>query len=172
MIEILEPLAQIPGVRLVGLVTRDGVPVAVPGVECKDDDGPETQVVDIDVAAAIATQWLSDVTRTVGALTWPNPERMVLSAARGCLVLVQSPGSVLMAITDTSVDQEELRLRMDGVARRIGRSLRGPITGELTRRPDTEQPSPALPAAQEAPETQTPTPGPVGDLDLRTSADS
>ncbi|QDU68622.1 roadblock/LC7 domain-containing protein [Engelhardtia mirabilis] len=171
MIEILEPIAQIPGVRLVGLVTRDGVPVAVPGMERKggSNDGSQVLAIDVEAAAAVATQWLSELTRTVAALTWPNPERVVLTAARGCLVLVQSPGSVLMAITDASVNQEELRLHMDGAARRIGRALRGPSTQVVEERTD---PPAALPSERSGLQVNTPAQGPAGSQDPRTSAGS
>jgi predicted regulator of Ras-like GTPase activity (Roadblock/LC7/MglB family) len=122
MIEILEPLSRVPGVRVAALITPDGVPVAVPGVE-SEGEGAERQV-DVDAIAAVASQWLAEVGRTVAGLTWPAPERAVLAAARGTLVLMQSPGSVLVVLTDSGVDQEELRLQMEGAAARIGRSLR------------------------------------------------
>lgn len=170
MIEILEPLAEIPGVRLVGLVTRDGVPVAVPGLCANSDGDGDARTIDVEAAAAVATQWLSETTRAIGALTWPQPDRVVLRAARGCLVLVQSPGSVLMAITDTSVDLAELQLRMNGAAGRIGRALR-----DRAGRADeaaTEPPA-ALPAERpEAHYDDVPAHGPIETQDSHPSADS
>jgi predicted regulator of Ras-like GTPase activity (Roadblock/LC7/MglB family) len=128
VIEILEPLANLPGVRLVGLVTPDGVPVAVPGIESRRGHAPAGAEagaeLDVDAVAAVATQWLAEVGRTVGALTWPEPQRVLLTTARGTLVLLQSPGSVLLAIVDAGVDRADLRLQMDGAAVRIGRALR------------------------------------------------
>ena len=152
-------------------MTRDGVPVAVPGVDARNDasEGADADAIDVDAAAAVATQWLSELSRTVAAMTWPNPERVVLTAARGCLVLVQSPGSVLMAITDASVDQEELRLHMDGAARRIGRALRGHSAPVADERSD---PPAALPSERSGHPLNTPAQGPAGSHDPRTSAGS
>lgn len=124
MIETLEPLARVPGVRLAALITPDGVPVAVPGVDAEHDETVAEREVDVDAIAAVASQWLAEVGRTVGALTWPAPARVVLAAARGTLVLMQSPGSVLVVLADAGIDHEELRLQMEGAAARIGRSLR------------------------------------------------
>ncbi len=121
MIEILEPLARTPGVRLVGLVTVDGVPIAVPG---RASEG-ETVEHDVDALAAIATAWLDEVTRTVGTLAWDAPRRLVLRAARGTLVLLGTRGAVLLAVLDSGVGPEELRLAMDGAVSRIQRTLRG-----------------------------------------------
>ncbi|MHC4263592.1 MAG: roadblock/LC7 domain-containing protein [Planctomycetota bacterium] len=120
MIETLESLACVHGVRMVALITPDGVPVAVPGADAGDRAGTG----DVDAIAAVATQWMDEVGRTLGALTWPAPEHLVVTAARGNLVLMRSPGSVLVALTDTTIDQAELRLQMEGAAARIGRSLR------------------------------------------------
>lgn len=136
MNEALEPLSRVPGVRLAALITPDGVPVAVPGVDA-ESEGPGTGAdLDVDAIAAVATQWLSEVGRTLGALTWPAPQRAVLTGARGTLVMAQSPGSVLLALCDTSIDHEELRLQMEGATARIGRSLRSlGDRAELARAP-------------------------------------
>ncbi|MEO0651647.1 MAG: hypothetical protein AAFZ65_13305, partial [Planctomycetota bacterium] len=138
MDESLEPLARVAGVRLAAMITPDGVPVAVPGVDAESNaEGANSgSDLDVDAIAAVATQWLSEVGRTLGALTWPAPERAVLAAARGTLVMMQSPGSVLVALCDPSIDHEELRLQMEGAAARIGRSLRSlGDRAELSRTP-------------------------------------
>ena len=45
MIAMLEPLAELPGVELVMLVTHDGVPVAVPGRAAKEGDPEASNLV-------------------------------------------------------------------------------------------------------------------------------
>lgn len=121
MIEILEPLAKVPGVRVVGLVTVDGVPIAVPGLA--HDGGQKGH--DVEALAAIATAWMDEVSRTVGSLSWDVPRRLVLRAARGTLVLLGTKGAVLIALLDSGVGPEELRLAMDGAVTRIQRTLKG-----------------------------------------------
>lgn len=134
MIDALESLSRSPGVRLAALVTTDGVPVAVPGDESRAGD------VDVDAVAAVASHWLDELGRTLGGLTMAAPTHAVLSAARGTLLLMHSPGSVLIALADPSVDRVELRLQMEAAVARIGRSLRS-----LGDRASVNRPSAALP---------------------------
>lgn len=142
MIEILEPIARVPGVRVVGLVTVDGVPIAVPGLA--NEGGTKNH--DVEALAAIATSWMDEVSRTVGSLSWDAPRRLVLRAARGTLVLLGTRGAVLIALLDSGVGPEELRLAMDGAVTRIQRTLKGMgkerDTAAQASRPD---PLPALP---------------------------
>jgi predicted regulator of Ras-like GTPase activity (Roadblock/LC7/MglB family) len=121
--EILEPLARTPGVRFVGLVTTDGVPIAVPGRAASLAPGEDEH--DVTALAAIATAWLDEVTRMVGALSWDAPRRLVMRAARGTLVLLGTRGAVLAALLDSGVGPEELRVAMDGAVARIQRTVRG-----------------------------------------------
>jgi predicted regulator of Ras-like GTPase activity (Roadblock/LC7/MglB family) len=128
MIELLEPLSRVPGVRLAALVTEDGVPVAVPGCAGNLDlpGGPSgTNGEQIDGLAAGAIGWLSELTSACGGLSWRAPERVVLRAARGTLLMQRTAGAILLTILDPGLDPEELRLPMDGVAARIQRVLRG-----------------------------------------------
>ena len=152
MIEKLEPLSRVPGVRLAALITPDGVPVAVPGVDAAEGDEGEEQRIDVDAIAAVATQWLTETSRTLKALSWPTPTRAVIGAARGTLVLMQSPGSVLVVVSDAGVDHEELRLQMEGAAARIGNSLRS--LGDRAALNRTPAPLPQPPQAGVDPSSQ------------------
>lgn len=144
MIEVLEPLSRIPGVRLAVLVTPDGVPVCVRGKhadEPNDGSGEDTESL-----AALATGWFSDLSRAVAPLSWNAPERVVLRAARGTLVMLAVPGAVLLAICDRGVSPEELRLPMEGGVARMLRILRGMGERRAPSAPDTNVPGEALPS--------------------------
>ncbi len=146
MIEILDPLARTPGVRWVGLVTQDGVPIAVPGCSRADEEKSGEEL-SPEAVAALATAWLDDSSRSLATLSWDAPRRVVMRAARGTLVMLATRGAVLMTVLDTGVGPEELRLPMDGVVARIQRTLRG-MGREADRSapaPHAERTPPALP---------------------------
>jgi len=128
MIEILEPLAQLAGVRVVALVTHDGVPVAIPGKaadvdnDTMDDEVPFT---DGEALSALSIGLLDELSRGMGLLSGGAPNRVILKAARGTLVMMPAAGAVLVAVLRGGMNPEELRLPMDGAAARIQRILRG-----------------------------------------------
>jgi predicted regulator of Ras-like GTPase activity (Roadblock/LC7/MglB family) len=155
MIRVLEPLAQIPGVRMALLVAPDGVPVVVRGKAAEidaDAEGPDSILSGetADSLAALATGWLGELSRLVAPLSWDAPQRVVLRAARGTLVMVNAPASVLLVILDRGMAPEELRLPMEATVARMQRILRS--MGSAERRPNDPRastPDPALPVRQD-----------------------
>jgi len=126
MIAMLEPLAELPGVELVMLVTHDGVPVAVPGRAAKEGDEENNLVLGKeDGIAACAVGWLNELAYAVAPLSWGDPGRVVLRCARGVLVMRRARSAVLMVLLSRGLSPEDVRLSMDGTVARIERSLRG-----------------------------------------------
>jgi predicted regulator of Ras-like GTPase activity (Roadblock/LC7/MglB family) len=140
VIQVLEPLAQQPGVLLAALVSSDGVPVAVPGSSPTRSDEHGT-FGDAEALAALSAGWLADLTSSLGLLSCDSPRRVVLRAARGTLLLLRTSGAVLLVMLEAGLGPDELWLPMEGVAARIQRILRG--MGELPAT-DAEPPG-ALP---------------------------
>ena len=138
MKQILEPLARIPGVRSAALITPDGVPICThhahskpaTGEARKQDAHEASEVEEADAAddgealAALAASWVSDVARAAAPLSWPEPMRLCLRAARGTLVIVQAPGALLLVVLEGGTSSEELRLPMEIVVSRLQRHLR------------------------------------------------
>ncbi len=127
MIEILEPLANQAGVRVVALVSHDGVPVAIPGRDADDATAQadeEVPFTDGDALAALSVGLLDELGRGVGLISGATPERVVLRAARGTLIMQRAAGAVLVVVLRGGLNPDELRLPMDGAAARILRSLR------------------------------------------------
>jgi predicted regulator of Ras-like GTPase activity (Roadblock/LC7/MglB family) len=121
--EVLAPLSAQPGVRIAVLVTADGVPVVVRGRASESRAGDELDE-RAESLAALAAGWLNGLSRAVAPLSWNPPERVVLKATRGTIVMVQAPGSVLLALIDEGARPEDLRLPMQGAVARIQRILR------------------------------------------------
>jgi predicted regulator of Ras-like GTPase activity (Roadblock/LC7/MglB family) len=147
---ILEPLAQIPGVRMALLVAHDGVPVVVNNAhEGAAENSPEAALAGetAEPLAALAAGWLSELERSVGPLSWGSPQRVVLRAARGSLVMTHAPGALLLVIVDQRMSPEEMRLPMEAAVVRMQRLLR-PRDGFETAAPSTA-PEGALPSRQE-----------------------
>ena len=124
MIEVLEPLTRIAGVRCAVLVSPDGVPVVARGqlarestLESVVDDNP-------DALAGLATSWLMGLSSSVAPLSWEAPRRVVLRASRGTLVLSTVTGATLLLLLDTGVSAEDLRLPMEAAVARMKRVLR------------------------------------------------
>ena len=144
MIEIIEPLANVPGVRMAALVTEDGVPVAVPGRHVSEASSPAGAAFDENALAALSAGWLAELTRAAGGLSWGTPRRAVLRAARGTLLILRTSGAVLLVVLEGGLGPEELWLPMEGVAARIRRVMRG-ISSAGEGGP-TDGPPPALPS--------------------------
>jgi hypothetical protein len=120
-------------VRLAMLVTPDGVPIVIHGErrasrrEDKNGTGRRrsdfgiTSTDDMQAWAALGTAWLRDVVRTVAPLSWGAPTRIVLTAARGTMVVLQGPGAILLVVLDAGTSAEDLRLPMDGTILRMQR---------------------------------------------------
>lgn len=126
MIEVLDPMVRIPGVRLAALITLDGVPVAVRTARRGAVSGAGDLHLedDPDSVCGLARSWFDDLTRTGGLLTWGSPARMVLRAARGTVVMQAAPNGVLLAVLERGASPEELRLPMEGAVARVQRVLR------------------------------------------------
>ncbi len=157
MKRILEPLAQIPGVRMALLVAHDGVPVVVKNSADNAADGQLEATLAGETAeslSALAAGWLSELERSIGPLSWGSPQRVVLRAARGSLVMTHAPGALLLVIADQRMSPDELRLPMEAAVVRMQRLLRpkqeadgsgrpAPIDGALPARTDFKSPTPS-----------------------------
>ena len=136
MIAFLEPLARLPGVEFVILVSHDGVPIAhVSG---------NGETVSDESLAALAASWLNDVGQAVAPLGWHSPERICLRAARGTLVLRHSPSACLVVCLGRETAPEDVRLSMDGTLARIERAR----TGRSRQEPAAAAPSDASAASE------------------------
>jgi predicted regulator of Ras-like GTPase activity (Roadblock/LC7/MglB family) len=130
---VLEPLARITGVRLAMLVTPDGVPIVIQGERraSRRDDKNGTgrrrsdfgiqSSDDMQAWAALGSSWLQEVERTIAPLSWNLPTRIVLTAARGTLIVLPAPGATLLVVLDAGMSAEDLRLPMDGTVKRMER---------------------------------------------------
>ncbi len=126
MIEALEPLAELPGVQLVMLVTHDGVPIAVPGKKAGPSPAELLEATNREEAlAALAVGWLKELGAAVAPLSWDEPRRIVLRCARGVLVVSQARSAVLVVLLARGSSAEDVRLAVDGTIARIERTLRG-----------------------------------------------
>ena len=124
MNEVLEPLLHLPGVRLAALVSQDGVPIAAPGASRADGVGDCAEPWrDASVLSALAASWMDELARAVGKISWELPQRAVLRAARGTLLLMPTAGAVLVVVLERGTGAETLWLPMEGVAARIQRRL-------------------------------------------------
>ena len=127
---VLEPLALVPGVRMTAVIGFDGVPVAsMPGCRMRGENGSATAALDSDEGlhsfSALASSWMSDLARSLGQLAWNAPERAVLVATHGAMVLQRGPGAILLVVLEHGTSPEELRVPMDGALGRMRRLLRG-----------------------------------------------
>ncbi len=124
MREVLEPLGRIAGVRMAVLVSLDGVPVVVRGREAEEERGVDLSGESAESLAALASGWLHGLTRSIAPLSWEPPRSVVLRAARGTLLMLHAPGSVLLVLLDSGSHPEDLQLPMEGAVARIQRILR------------------------------------------------
>lgn len=127
MIEAIEPLGTIPGVRAVVLVSPDGVPVVVHGAQpyrrqgeselSFANDNPES-------LAGLAAGWFGGVGAALRPLSWDSPTRAVLRASRGTLVMTHAPGATLLVVLDPGGSPDDLRLPMEAAVARMERILK------------------------------------------------
>lgn len=122
MKQVLEPLARIPGVGMALLVSHDGVPVIVRG--SGDDGGVDLSAQSGESLAALAAGWLNALTRSLAPQSWDAPQRVVLRAARGTLIMLAAPGAVLLVQLARGARSEDLRLPMESAVVRMQRVLR------------------------------------------------
>ena len=155
MIEHLRTLANRPGVEHVMLLSDDGVPIAALGGASAraEEDSMQPQFGKDEALAAITAGWLCDLRLAVGPLSWEEPARIVMRCARGVVVMRRTRGAVLMVRLARGLSPEDVRLTMEGVVKRIERSLSGmgrgsgvssgPATSDLgLAQPNTQPPGP------------------------------
>jgi predicted regulator of Ras-like GTPase activity (Roadblock/LC7/MglB family) len=147
VIEVIEPLSRVPGVRSAALVSSDGVPVVVKGRCAHAEAAPESTEENADALAGLASSWLAGLKSAVAPLSWETPRRVVLRAARGTLVLLHADAAVLLVLLDTGASPDELRLPMEAAVARLKRVL-------SRARAEPIQAAPALPASHRAPAAQ------------------
>ncbi len=142
MNEVLDPLLRIPGVRCVVLGTPDGVPIASGGdvnlaaaaAELDADTGRGAEAV-----CGLCAGWLASLAPSLGLVAWDLPQRIVLRAARGTIVVRRNSNALLIAMLDPGAQAEDLRLPMEGAIARLNR---------VARRPRLNAPAPALPSRE------------------------
>ena len=153
MKEVLQTLSVIPGVRMVALISEDGVPIVSERGASFDasEDLPIDQDNELNSFTALASGWLGEIRRATARLSWSQPRRVVMRASKNDLVLLQAPGAVVLAVLERGASSEELRVPMEGVLARMQRILRGPSNeGNLDSAPKgtpQSQPPGALPGA-------------------------
>lgn len=158
MIDALEPLTGFPGVRLVALVTEDGVPIAAPGreIDAEGNEVGDRSRSNEEALAALTTGWVGEISWAVASMSWEPPVRVVLRAARGTLLMRRARGAWIVVVIAAGLRSEDVMLSMDGTAARIERMLRG-MGGEKSHggAPAAEPPAP-LPSARAAEDSLNP----------------
>ena len=149
MMHALEPLADLPGVELVMLATKDGVPIASCGKRSQAEEG--TASLDDsglgggdEALAAMALSWLGELQSSTSPLGWGDAERVLLRCARGSLVMQRCRGAVMVLWLAPGVASEDIRLPMAGAVARIERSSRPTPQAEASGAPN---PPGALPSS-------------------------
>ncbi len=117
MIDVLDSLMRIPGVRSVVLATEDGVPVAVCDREqgtlkggrkpqrsnsalSMGQDARESEGENVDSLSGLSITWMREVARAVGLMSWDAPARMVMRATRGTLILRRARHGIILVLLD------------------------------------------------------------------------
>ncbi len=141
MNEVLDPLCAIPGVRCVVLATPDGVPIATRGKleSAGGESNADAECDDGEAAAGLVAGWLTTLTPSLGLVSWDLPQRIVLRASRGTVVVRRAPTAILIVVLEPGVRAEELRLPLEGAVNRLQR---------VARRPRVAPPAPALPTRE------------------------
>ena len=127
MKKILDPLADIPGVRRAMLISKDGVPIT--HLTNEDELGRvdprpwADSSEDLSAFAGMAASLLVEIKRSVDPLSWSAPQRIEMRAARGTLVLVQVERATLTVELVRGMAPEELRLPIESVVARLQRVL-------------------------------------------------
>lgn len=157
MKSVIEPLARIPGVCFAAIISPDGVPIACQGRVRGEGSTPGGDGIgsaeDAGAFAGLSAGWLNDLARTVDAVTWDAPRRVVLRAQRGALSMLRLENAILAVMLERGMDAEELRLPMDAAAARLARLLgrKGTKENEVARQAAHEQPPGLLPGSGPSP---------------------
>jgi predicted regulator of Ras-like GTPase activity (Roadblock/LC7/MglB family) len=118
---VLDPLVRIPGVRCALISTADGVPIASRGAL----DATSNKESD-DALAGLVAGWLSSLGPSLGLVSWDLPQRIVLHAARGTLIVRRTSNAILLVVLELGSSAEELRLPLEAALNRLQRAARGP----------------------------------------------
>ncbi len=188
MKEIIESLAQQPGVHLAALVMADGVPVIAPGRSLHGNNArPSAEGSDplpeLDVLAGLCVGWIEEATRAIAPLSFEGPQRALLRAARGSVLLRRCDDVLLLVVVGAGLVPEEMHLPIEAAAARLER-VRRTRAAQSTALPAQVAPlaaavagSVALPATSSAEHNKAPLPararrGPQVDAseDARTKA--
>lgn len=147
MIEVLEPLTRIAGVRCAVLVSPEGVPVVARGKLARENVLESAADDNADALAGLATSLLQGLSSSVAPLSWEAPQRVVLRAARGTLILTTVTGAILVLLLDTGVSAEDQRLPMEAAIARLRRIRRGtrPARAQVEAAPPAAPPMAPLP---------------------------
>lgn len=129
MKEIIESLAQQPGVHLAALVMADGVPVIAPG---RSLHGPGARasgegsdpLPELDVLAGLCVGWIEEATRAIAPLSFESPQRALLRAARGSVLLRRCDDVLLLVVVGAGLVPEEMHLPIEAAAARLERVRR------------------------------------------------
>jgi len=126
VIQVLEPLAELPGVQLVMLVTQDGVPIAVPGRRATQEERDAVaETAKENVLAAHSVGWFREIAAAVAPLSWDEPARAILLCARGVLIVSHARNAILVVLLARGSSPEDVQIAIDGTIRRIERNTRG-----------------------------------------------
>lgn len=153
MKQVLEPLVRVTGVRRAMMIATDGVPIVCSRTE-HGAAAPESGTTwhdsadDVNAFAGLAAGWLAEVHRAVDPMSWAAPERLVLRAARGTLILLASDRVLLSVELERGASPEELRLPMEAALARLQRTLR---RGERSVAADSEPEIPGIFPGQAGP---------------------
>lgn len=109
------------------LLSRDGVPIthiirgAGPTTEAADR--PIDSAEDLSAFAGMAAGVLAEIRRTVDPMSWDEPQRVVMRATRGTLILLVTARATISVELDRGMAAEELRLPMEAVVARLSRAM-------------------------------------------------
>jgi len=147
--EIIESLAQQPGVHLAALVMADGVPVIAPGRSlhggaARPSAEGSDPLPELDVLAGLCVGWIEEATRAIAPLSFETPQRALLRAARGTVLLRRCDDVLLLVVVGAGLVPEEMHLPIEAAAARLERVRR-------TRAANAAGAHAAPPAASAAP---------------------
>jgi predicted regulator of Ras-like GTPase activity (Roadblock/LC7/MglB family) len=133
--DVLDPLTRIPGVRLVLLISEDGVPIASAsgeGSRMSDESDHAQTAEEIEIFCGLAAGWFGEVHRAVDPLAWDRPDRISMRCARGTLVMQDCERVILTVLLHRGVVIDELRLPMGSAIARLERNRRRGLTEHRT----------------------------------------
>jgi predicted regulator of Ras-like GTPase activity (Roadblock/LC7/MglB family) len=120
MKHVLNPLAQVPGLRQALVIGRDGLLVhSLVGSAARHD------YLQQEAACALVLGWVRDLEGSFGRLSWDAPRRLVVRGSQATLVVCRGPQACLAVWLEPGALPEDLRVPMEAALGRIARLLRG-----------------------------------------------